>query len=545
MDMEVKKRKNNMNLFTAFEQIVILAENSALSKDFYKKAAKYIKYISQKLNITERQCVMLAMFLENSEYTAVHLGSFAKYLKCRTISLLCYVPDIDELEQRQFIVRSRDFNEAKYYRISAAAVEAFKKNECYQQRDISNLSFNEFLAELEVIFKSIPSEMTFNKVSDLLDKNPQLSMVQCVKEYTLDMEMETILLYFIHMLVNEENDSVELRDIEKLFDDKRRFREIKFDLRNGELPLQSLGIIEYGFSGGFANRESFRLSNEAKEAIFFGSEIILNTDARRPRIRAEEIALKKLYYDDEVESKINELYDILEDKNYKIVQKRLIDSGLRCGLTCLFFGRPGTGKTETVLQLARRTGRDVVQVDVAKLKSMWVGQSEKNIKVLFAQYRQKVKDCKVTPILLFNEADSIIGTRREGAEAAVDKLENSLLSIILQEMETLEGIMIATTNLEKNMDKAFERRFLVKIRFNQPNLTVRKKIFETMIPDLTDSEYTMLANKYELSGGQIENVSRRYTINNILHGECDNRMKLISDYCESEKIIRNSHKIGF
>ena len=545
MDMEGKTRKNNMNLFTAFEQIVILAENSALSKEFYKKAAKYIKYISQKLNITERQCVMLALFLENSEYTAVHIGSFAKYLKCRTISLLCYVSDIDELEKRQFIVRSRDFNDAKYYRISAAAVEAFKKNECYQQRDISNLSFNEFLAELEVIFKSIPSEMTFNKVSDLLDKNPQLSMVQCVKEYTLDMEMETILLYFIHMLVNEENDSVELRDIEKLFDDKRRFREIKFDLRNGELPLQSLGIIEYGFSGGFANRESFRLSNEAKEAIFFGSEIILNTDARRPRIRAEEIALKKLYYDDEVESKINELYDILEDKNYKIVQKRLIDSGLRCGLTCLFFGRPGTGKTETVLQLARRTGRDVVQVDVAKLKSMWVGQSEKNIKVLFAQYRQKVKDCKVTPILLFNEADSIIGTRREGAEAAVDKLENSLLSIILQEMETLEGIMIATTNLEKNMDKAFERRFLVKIRFNQPNLTVRKKIFETMIPDLTDSEYTMLANKYELSGGQIENVSRRYTINNILHGECDNRMKLISDYCESEKIIRNSHKIGF
>ena len=545
MDMEGKTRKNNMNLFTSFEQIVILAENSALSKDFYKKAAKYIKCISQKLNITERQCVMLAMFLENSEYTAVHLGSFAKYLRCRTISLLCYVPDIDELEQRQFIVRSRDFNEAKYYRISAAAVEAFKKNECYQPRGISNLSFNEFLAELEVVFKSIPSEMTFNKVSDLLDKNPQLSMVQCVKEYTLDMEMETILLYFIHMLVNEENDSVELRDIEKLFDDKRRFREIKFDLRNGDLPLQSLGIIEYGFSGGFANRESFRLSNEAKEAIFFGSEIILNKDARRPRIRAEEIAPKKLYYDDEVESKINELYDILEDKNYKIVQKRLIDSGLRSGLTFLFFGRPGTGKTETVLQLARRTGRDVVQVDVAKLKSMWVGQSEKNIKVLFAQYRQKVKDCKVTPILLFNEADSIIGTRREGAEAAVDKLENSLLSIILQEMETLEGIMIATTNLEKNMDKAFERRFLVKIRFNQPDVSVRKKIFKTMIPELSDCEYATLANKYELSGGQIENVARRYTINNILHGECDNRMKIITDYCESEKIIRNSHKIGF
>ena len=176
---------------------------------------------------------------------------------------------------------------------------------------------------------------------------------------------------------------------------------------------------------------------------------------------------------------------------------------------------------------------------------MWVGQSEKNIKALFAQYRQRVRDSKITPILLFNEADSIIGTRREGAEAAVDKLENSLLSIILQEMETLEGIMIATTNLENNMDKAFERRFLVKIRFNQPGVSVRKKIFETMFPELSDCEYATLANKYELSGGQIENVARRYTINNILHGECDNRMKIITDYCESEKIIRNSHKIGF
>lgn len=543
--MEVKPKKNKMNLFTAFEQIVILAENSALSKEFYKKAAKYIKYVTKKLNITDHQSVMLAMFLENSEYTAVHIGSFAKYLKCRTISLLCYVPDIDELEKRQFIVRSRDLSEAKYYRISAAAVESFKNDECYQPRDISNLTCNEFIAELEVVFNNIPSEMTYNKVSDLLDKNPQLNMVKCIKGYTLDMEMETILLYFIHMLVNEENDSVELRDIEKIIEDKRRFREIRFDLRNGDLQLQLLGIIEYGFSGGFANRESFRLSNEAKEVIFFGSEIYLNTDTKRPRIRAEEISPKILFFDDEVDSKLNELYDILEDKNYKTVQKRLVDSGLRCGLTCLFFGHPGTGKTESVLQLARRTNRDVVQVDVSKLKSMWVGQSEKNIKALFAQYRQRVRDSKITPILLFNEADSIIGTRQEGAAAAVDKLENTLLSIILQEMETLEGIMIATTNLENNMDNAFERRFLVKIRFNQPSVSVRKKIFETMIPKLSDFEYSTLASKYELSGGQIENVARRFTINNILHGESENRMKVITGYCESEKIIRNTHKIGF
>lgn len=545
METEVRTKKNPLNLLMAFEQIVLLAENSALSKEFYKKAAKYIKYVSKKLNLSERQSVMMAMFLEYSDCNAVQIGNFAKHLKCRTISLLRYVPDIEELENRQFIVRAREFSNAKCYKVSGDAVEAFKKDECYQPRDLSNLSCHELLAELEGIFDNIPSDMTELKVSNLLNLNPQLAMVKHIRELNLDTEMEVLLLYFIHLFVNDENDSVDLRDIEKLYEEKFRFRQIKFDLRSGELPLQSLGIIEYGFSGGFASRETYRLSSEAKETIFCGSEIDYNSDTNRPRIKAEDIVAKELYYDDEVDRKVHELYDILEDKNYKVIQDRLINSGLRCGLTCLFYGCPGTGKTETVLQLARSTGRDVVQVDVAKLKSMWVGQSEKNIKTLFAQYRQRVKDSKVTPILLFNEADSIIGTRRVGAESSVDKLENSLLGIILQEMESLEGIMIATTNLEKNMDKAFERRFLFKIRFNKPGALVRKKIFETMIPKLTENEYATLANKYELSGGQIENVARRYTINNILHGECDEHMKTIIDYCESEKIIRATNKIGF
>ena len=545
METEIKTKKSPMNLFMAFEQIVLLAENSALSKEFYKSASKYIKYVSKKLSLTERQCVMLAMFLDYSDCASVHLGSFAKHLKCRTISLLRYVSDVEELERREFITRSTDYTNAKCYRVSSDAIEAFKNDECYQPRDISNLTCSEFLTELEGIFDKIPSEVTINKVSILLEKNRQLDLVKRIKDLNLDEEMEVLLVYFIHLLLNDENDAVELRDIEKLYEDKHRFREIKFDLRREGLPLQSLGIIEYGFSAGFANRECFRISSSAKETIFGGTEIYYNSEVNRPKIKSEDIVHKKLFFNEDVHQKVNELYELLEENNYKKIRERLVSSGYRCGVTCLFYGRPGTGKTETVLQIAKKTRRDVMQVDIAKIKSMWVGQSEKNIKSLFAQYRQRVKDCKITPILLFNEADAIIGTRRVGAEAAVDKLENSLLEIILEEMETLEGIMIATTNLEKNIDKAFDRRFLFKIRFSQPDSKVRKNIWETMIPKLTDSEYSTLANKYELSGGQIENIARRYTINNILYGESDEYMKTICDYCEGEKIVRGTNKIGF
>jgi SpoVK/Ycf46/Vps4 family AAA+-type ATPase len=222
------------------------------------------------------------------------------------------------------------------------------------------------------------------------------------------------------------------------------------------------------------------------------------------------------------------------------------ESGFRCGFTCLFYGAPGTGKTETVLQLARQTGRDIVQVNLSQLKSCWVGESEKNIKRLFDNYRNRVKKSKVTPILLFNEADAIINQRMEGAQTAANKMENSIQNIILQEMENLDGILIATTNLAGNMDKAFERRFLYKIKFEKPTLEARMSIWHEMIPALDENVTRTLATKYDFSGGQIENIARHYTIGNILHGKSDNDFNIITSYCDNERLdTKECRKIGF
>ena len=221
-------------------------------------------------------------------------------------------------------------------------------------------------------------------------------------------------------------------------------------------------------------------------------------------------------------------------------------SGFRCGFTCLFYGGPGSGKTETVLQLARQTGRDIVQVNISQIKSCWVGESEKNIKALFDEYRDIVGRSEKTPILLFNEADAIISKRQEGAERAVDKMENSIQNIILQEMENLDGIMIATTNLAQNMDKAFERRFLYKIKFEKPTLEARMHIWHEMIPTLSDSDTKTLAERYDFSGGQIENIARHYAISNILYGDKTNNIESLMTYCDNERLeTKQTRRIGF
>jgi len=157
-----------------------------------------------------------------------------------------------------------------------------------------------------------------------------------------------------------------------------------------------------------------------------------------------------------------------------------------------------------------------------------------------------VKRSKLAPILLFNEADAIIGKRQEGAERAVEKMENSIQNIILQEMENLDGIMIATTNLQQNMDKAFERRFLYKIKFEKPTVEARASIWKAMIPDLCELDVHTLASKYEFSGGQIENIARRHAIDTILHGSTVNNLESLTLHCDNEKISgREQRRIGF
>ena len=307
-------------------------------------------------------------------------------------------------------------------------------------------------------------------------------------------------------------------------------------------------MIEYNNDDGFVDRESFRMTIEVKRELFTELNLSsLNQGKKRgDMIKSEEIVPKKLFYGEKISSKIAELGNLLDDVRYNQIRTRMKDTGFRCGFTCLFYGQPGTGKTETVLQLARQTGRDILQVNISQIKSMWVGESEKNIKHVFDNYRTKVKESQLTPILLFNEADAIIGKRQEGAERAVDKMENSIQNIILQEMETLDGILIATTNLAQNMDKAFERRFLYKIKFEKPTIEARMNMWREMIPKLNEEQSRVLATKYDFSGGQIENIARHYTIGNILHGDSDDLVAELAEYCDSERLeSKENRKIGF
>ncbi len=541
-----------IDLLSAIEQIVEKAKDSGLSAEFYRKADKYIKYVSERMELTKEQSVMMALFLDNSDDNSISISDFGKFVGCRTTRIIRYMADIDVLEKRELVRCSRNDHRITY-RVPMEVIEAFKMNEKFVPKDYSGLSCSELFVEIESLFElRNEKELTFDalveKMHHLFDCNKQLLFVQKIKSYDLDTDDEMMLVLFSHLFVNNSDDNIGYHDIDFLYDSKHTWRVFKALLGEGEHTFLTDGIIENNNSDGFVDRESFRMTDKAKKELF--SELNLtsmNKNIKRGDVvKSEEVTPKRLFYGEKISAQIAELGKLLEEEQYNQIRSRMKENGFRCGFACLFYGEPGTGKTETVLQLARQTGRDILQVNVSQIKSMWVGESEKNIKQLFDTYRAKVKESTIAPILLFNEADAIINKRQEGAERAVDKMENSIQNIILQEMETLDGILIATTNLAQNMDKAFERRFLYKIKFEKPTIEARMNMWHEMIPTLREEDSRILASKYDFSGGQIENIARHYTIGKILHGESANVVEELSEYCDSERLeTKEKRRIGF
>jgi len=176
------------------------------------------------------------------------------------------------------------------------------------------------------------------------------------------------------------------------------------------------------------------------------------------------------------------------------------------GIAMLFKGEPGTGKTLCAEILASEMGMKLYQVSIPKLVSKYVGETEKNIAKIFASARANHS------MLLFDEADSLFG-KRVDVQNSIDRFSNMETNLLLQEIERFEGIVILTTNLDKNIDDAFSRRILFKIDFPKPDAKNREIIWRKLVPKDcpidSDIDWQELGESFDIAGGNIKNAMVR------------------------------------
>jgi len=537
----------------------ITRQAGGINELFYDFAEPHLDFLGEHLQINRKTAALFAALVNMYNGQEITINHLSNYLRMECIEIIMLMDDLEVLEQMELLQISNENSDPFSYshdiisfKLPVRTIEALRKGSCSDLLYKKNLTIEAFFSQVEHLCeervqKRMSLKNTKTKMKNLLEDNMHLDFVRKIEKLMLPDDDTMVLLRFFHYTINVDEPDMSLRHLEALYDHSSHFINIKRQLRNGSYILLKKGLIENSCGDGFCETESFRLTNEARENFLGGINDILTDMPVKGLKLSDSITEKKLFYPAKTQRSIDELASLLSQENFGDVQKRLSGKGMRTGFACLFSGGPGTGKTETALQIARMCKRDIMQIDIANTKSKWFGDSEKLIKSLFDKYRACVKKQAVIPILLFNEADAVFSKRRllENEYSGPAQTENAIQNIILQEIETLNGILIATTNLSSNMDTAFERRFLYKIDFEKPETATRREIWLSLIPDLNEEYAHSLSTRYDLSGGQIENIARKVSVHNVLSGNTPS-LEEMTRFCDEETIYKDgSKKIGF
>jgi AAA+ superfamily predicted ATPase len=542
----------------AIEAIFNASESSGFHTDKLESCKDEIRIVSEFFNADNQQAVVLAALLGlhfNGDDTNMKvLLNHARLKLSASIYIQELLKPFIEAEWIRTQASSR-YHPLANFTISTQLLNCVMaknwnkmgKKPCQTSFDVLK-EFGKSLKERRA--REISYDKLVEKAESLLQTSDSTPICEFTKGKNLDSFSKAM---FLTMCYNHVSGS-ESFNVDSLLNELRPNLEDQFKIRQGfkhqKGPVFQLELIEVSSDASISFSDNdYRLSEKGIQAFLpdYSNSKKKSTSNFLEIIESEKIASKELYYNENERKKIKNLFTILKQENYTILCERLLKKGKPQCITAIFYGAPGTGKTETALQLAKSSGRGVLVADVSALRSKWVGETEKFTKRLFSDYEKMRKEHELCPILLFNEADSILSKRRPVTDK-VDQMENAMQNIILQELEKFEGIFIATTNLEQNLDEAYDRRITFKIKYSSPSEEARLSIWKQKMPTTNEGILKTLNQKYKLTGGQIENICKKIEVDTLLQGDDIIDLDYLEVLAEEENSLRKKEggtTIGF
>ena len=553
----ISEALSTQSLTACMNRIYRRVQSGGLSPDAMQELEQDAGYVAERFGIDKEGAILLSAILEKSGTNKqMDDEDLAMYLGCTNIEFIRFHEKMRDMDKAGIIHFTGGRCHRRSFIVTSETLKAVECNGNFTPVKMSGLTTEEVFSRFRKFFglfrsDAIDCERLLEELDTLVSYNDHLSFSRKVMDsalYTDCTDTERRIFYYLcHRFVTHGETSVSLDILTNFTEFMEDDECLKRHFANENMDLQKAGLVSFANEDGFVDTNALSLSDQVKSEFFTDIEIVPEeTERYRDIVSAESITAKDLFYNKAEGEQVGRLASLLDEQNFKDVQSRLVSSGMRKGFNAIFYGAPGTGKTASVYELARQTGRDIFRIDVTKLKSKWVGESEKSVRTAFKIYRKMCRSCAKAPIMLFNEADAIFSKRIENVEQSVDQMNNAIQNIILEEMENLEGILIATTNLLSNLDPAFERRFIYKVEFKMPEKDSRAKIWKSMVPSLSEDDAIALAGKFAFSGGNIENVARKSTVEYILSGN-EPTLSILETYCQEEILNRKNtrNKIGF
>lgn len=541
-------RKVRWNVLAAIEYVCSKTKYKKLKFENTPKMQKCLEHLKAYFGgINETQVIILCGLLDIN-FSKVRDMTVSKYFNISSLTYLQHNPEIENLSKRELLSVSI-VNSGHSYSFNDDVISSILRNQEIVHNEIKYdaISFTKKIRDIIDMTDDYDAKM--RAAYDFERKNLDIPFVKdindCIKSYYDRYCLYTLCYYYTHgwnanlqtLFLSVYNEIQGQRNMELMI--------------TGKHKLYKNGFIDFVQKGNVID-STITITEKTKQ-IYLGDKAYLYDTKldEKSLILPDTIVSKKLFYSQENQNQINMLYSSLSKENLNNIQNGLKSRGFPTGICILLYGAPGTGKTESVYQIAKATNREIIHVDISQIKSCWLGESEKLIQKIFDDYKKLCQKLKLNgkndyPILLFNEADAIIQKRTEFRGGGAEKTENAMQNILLENLEKFDGIMIATTNLEINMDAAFERRFLYKIKFENPTLEAKTAIWQSKLNWLPEDQAKQLASEYNFSGGEIDNVVRKATMEEILNGS-KVTINRLEELCKSEKLITSNseRKMGF
>lgn len=555
--METKQQGNER--LKCIGEIYEVSKGSKLNEEVFVKLDSEMGILAMYFSGSKKEAFITAViFALNCEGDMADFADLRNHFDCNPMKILEFNKDLEHLYNRNILIREKSVRHRGRQASNTNAQYAVCKliSDCIMNAKPmpvleGNVKTKNVLSVLEELYEK-GQECDDDEIStfeliygcqSLVLENRHFPLIERVYNFNYRATENYLFLYLIWKTISGVETVDTSRVLEGIFDDVvRRFGYMQ-DIINAKNPLVRDGWIDIENSG-FANNSKLKLSEKTLEMLEEYDIKLFNEVKKDNVIAPKDIKAKNQVFGEEEAKQLDMLYQVLEDKHFKRTQERLDAKGLPKGITVLLHGLPGTGKTESALQIAKKTNREIMKIEISQSKSMWFGESEKIIKSIFTDYRAYAKKCERTPILFFNEADAIISKRKEGSNSNVAQTENAIQNILLEEFENFDGILIATTNLISNLDSAFDRRFLFKVNYQLPTPEIKAQIWQSKLPTLPVDQCQKLATAFDFSGGQIDNIIRKIEIEEIIHGQTlcyDN----ILSFCQAETMRKDRVAVGF
>ncbi|TDP61169.1 ATP-binding protein [Flavobacterium dankookense] len=553
--METKK----LTILKAIEKVHATSKDTKLKIDQYEVVKDEIKVVENYFKVNEIQAIILSSFLSLSCIDEIELIEVIKYFNLEKIEFLQYTLDINLLVNKNILLRKEHHRmAAEDYHTNPELLKFIISNnpipECLIEIPAKEDSFIEFLGDLDKLSKQkdnreIEYHFFLYNLRNLIEDYSKYKLVNFAQENLKLIDSFVFFDVIIDVIAAGENNfrSSLQGTVDDFTNRNRDSYQYISDFLEGKTKLNQLDLVEKNKTQ-FGDKHKIQLTQKALKMLeeLEGIKIGFKENKSEKLLYPDKIQKTKLFYNSSEQVQLNTILKSMSHKSFTNLQKRLSNSNLPIGMTSLLYGAPGTGKTESVYQIAKQFNRPVFKVEISETKSMWFGESQKLIKKVFTDYYEIKDREKICPILLFNEADAIIGKRKAAGSSSVADTENAIQNILLEELEDFNGILFATSNLVDNIDAAFERRFLFKIKFEKPSNENAAKIWKSKIPILSNKQAISLATNFNFSGGEMENISRKCIMEDAVLGSTVS-FDQIYYFCENEKWGNNNltNKIGF